>query len=536
MAYKKYIQKNGKLYGPYIYHSKRVDGKVVSEYRGMGGSDSNYKVFLFFFAGIVLLTGLILFFILSNRGITGNAVLGLDTFYEAGKPLNGVLKFSLKEGELIPETSKIVLENSGKTQEFVLKDVIDETPFEGNYYFYGKEVSGSGWGYGIAGEKVVHPEIEFILQIYRELSEENVIPVEVIPEENVSSEVNPEIVPNDATSEVLPNDVSPEIIPAENVEIVPTESNIETPIEIPTKTTPENPIEKNSPAPITGNSVRSSGGIFASFFGLTGRVVSMNLENEINGVVSKDKPFVYELKAGERAELKPKSVKIENEEMEDNVISLKIENGKVIVTTDYSKIVKGYGEGYVGNKEKTISLDLSDLNLILEKGDLTIKLVYGGEELVQLKTLLVEGEKTSNATLIDVPEKPILVNETPEINKTVELPVVIPKEDLNNLDKNFSEENETIEEWANSSVWEIGDFLTSSERKILLDKFGNISLQSTKSELYNGTITREYSFDKYSIKSYYNPALTRELLEINMEKDRVKFLKFIAKAASEEKN
>ena len=35
MAYKKYITKNGKIYGPYVYHSKRVDGKVVSEYHGL---------------------------------------------------------------------------------------------------------------------------------------------------------------------------------------------------------------------------------------------------------------------------------------------------------------------------------------------------------------------------------------------------------------------------------------------------------------------------------------------------------------------
>jgi len=34
MAYKKYIKRNGKLYGPYIYESKRVNGKVVSEYHG----------------------------------------------------------------------------------------------------------------------------------------------------------------------------------------------------------------------------------------------------------------------------------------------------------------------------------------------------------------------------------------------------------------------------------------------------------------------------------------------------------------------
>ena len=34
MAYKKYIKRGGKLYGPYLYESKRVNGKVVSEYHG----------------------------------------------------------------------------------------------------------------------------------------------------------------------------------------------------------------------------------------------------------------------------------------------------------------------------------------------------------------------------------------------------------------------------------------------------------------------------------------------------------------------
>ena len=44
MVYKKYIKKGGKIYGPYIYHSHRVNGKVVSDYRGV--KKTNYKIFL----------------------------------------------------------------------------------------------------------------------------------------------------------------------------------------------------------------------------------------------------------------------------------------------------------------------------------------------------------------------------------------------------------------------------------------------------------------------------------------------------------
>jgi hypothetical protein len=34
MVHKKYIKKNGKIYGPYYYKSKRVGDKVISEYVG----------------------------------------------------------------------------------------------------------------------------------------------------------------------------------------------------------------------------------------------------------------------------------------------------------------------------------------------------------------------------------------------------------------------------------------------------------------------------------------------------------------------
>ena len=30
MAYERYIKKDGRVYGPYTYHSRKVDGKVVS--------------------------------------------------------------------------------------------------------------------------------------------------------------------------------------------------------------------------------------------------------------------------------------------------------------------------------------------------------------------------------------------------------------------------------------------------------------------------------------------------------------------------
>ena len=474
MAYKKYIQKNGKLYGPYIYHSKRVDGKVVSEYHGTEVANKNKKYIKIslLFAGVLLLGVLIYLFAFSNNKLTGGVVLGVDTSYKEGKPLDGILKFSLAEGELIPDSSKIVFENLGNTYEFSLNEIFKEASSEGEYYISGKDIQGSGAGYGIEGEKITYPDIEFVLQVYTESAEpvqEEQTPGEVVNEE-----------------------------PAEN-----------------------------QSSPITGNQVKNSGGIFASFFGMTG-MVSMELVQEIDGVTSKDNPFTYELKEGESVELKPKSVKMNGEELNDNIVSLKIEGNETIVTTDYSEKDKGYGEDYTGDKEKTISVDLSDLNLSLEEGDLNIKLVYEDEEILSLTTVLAEGEKTSDEAVIGVEENqpPVETPETPE-----EIPVEVKKEN-----KTFEKENKTVEEVVDTSLWEIGDFLTQAERKILMDNFGKISLESTKSELYNGRIIRGYSFDKYSVEYSYDPSLTKELLEVQMDRDRIKFLKDIASSVSKEKS
>jgi len=43
MVYKKYIKRGGKLYGPYKYHSRKVNGKVITEYLGKADKKSKSK-------------------------------------------------------------------------------------------------------------------------------------------------------------------------------------------------------------------------------------------------------------------------------------------------------------------------------------------------------------------------------------------------------------------------------------------------------------------------------------------------------------
>ena len=173
MAYKKYIEKDGKLYGPYVYHSRRVNGKVISEYRG-AGKKFNYKAFFLIFFGIFLVTALIYTIAFSKENLSGRAVLDLKANYQENQPLEGNLILSLKEGELIPASSKVIFENKGNFFEYPLNDLVSEEPNEGNFYVKGKSVSGEGLGYGEEGTKKIYPIVNFKLYVYSEKFSEEV--------------------------------------------------------------------------------------------------------------------------------------------------------------------------------------------------------------------------------------------------------------------------------------------------------------------------------------------------------------------------
>ncbi|MEK6760414.1 MAG: hypothetical protein AABX93_00665, partial [Nanoarchaeota archaeon] len=59
MSYKKYIRRNGKVFGPYVYHSRKVDGKVITEYQGKFKKKKNFIFWsLLSFFSVILLIGL----------------------------------------------------------------------------------------------------------------------------------------------------------------------------------------------------------------------------------------------------------------------------------------------------------------------------------------------------------------------------------------------------------------------------------------------------------------------------------------------
>lgn len=448
MAYEKFIKKDGKIYGPYIYHSKRVDGRVVSEYHG-SGKQNNYSKFFILAAGVFILVAVL--YLLApekNLGITGKTILDLDANYQKDKPLEGKIKLSLQEGELIPASSKLVLENNGKTFEYNLKDLTTEETTSGNFYVAGIQVSGSGDGYGIRGEREIYPEVYFTLSV---LSEQ--------------------------TS---------------------SETSTETP-------TPEEQQTQTTEEPETAGILST---VSSFFLGLTPEITGnaiVELENEVQDSVSKEKPFSYKLEENQRAEIKPRSVRTDSKQLDDNEIQLEIKNGEAVVTTRYSEKDSGFGPEYIGSGKKEIEIDISKLDIVLEEGNLKIMVFDQNQELISLTTSLKEEGNINAETQV---ETPIQIPETTTEPETV-------------VENKIPTQEEPLE-------------LTLEEKAILEDNFGNASLDVKEATLKNGFITVRYELGDYWIENSYDASLSNETFNLFMERDKVKWLKDIAKKLSQE--
>jgi hypothetical protein len=465
MVYKKWIKRDGKLYGPYIYESKRVDGKVVSEYHGPRKTFA-IKKYSWIFISVAVIFFLAYFLSTFDFGsLTGEAVLNTKVDYTPNQPISGNLVISLKEGELFPSDSKIILENSGQVYEYDLKQFVSDSTVDGNFYIEGVSLSGQGKGYGVEGEKTVYPPVSFILNVY---SAESDVPV---------SEVN-----------------------------ITTEPIINKTVEVPG-------INETETSGITGFFAR----VYNFFIGITptGQAVSETGVIEINGQTFFNNSFIYALSGGEGVQLKSGSVSASGSSISDDNVQVKIDGNKVTVETSYSEIQAGFGNEFLGNETKKININLSDLGLVLNDGDLSIKLVHGNNEILSTSLVLKSGETTSIIENV--------LNST-NLNVTIEQPI----------NSTLNVTNETIEVNIGEDALQIINVntaqfvLTEEEKSLLSDKYGDIVIQTSKSEVINGRLVKRFEIGKDWIEYSYDANLSEKEINIQSSIDRMKWLKDLA--------
>lgn len=537
MAYKKYIERNGKLYGPYLYESKRVDGKVVSEYHGRNNkvsilpSTGNYRhnknKRLFRFLIPLAIITLLLIFIIPKLSPTGKVTMELQGDYVEGQILSGLLNIKLNQGELLPADSKLIIENNGQTYEFFINKLTNAQLELGNFYVQGKDISGEGEGYGVAGSQIQAERVYFKLKSTTDTAEpevlaeetptENQTPVtenpvanETAPIENIPSspETNTTTEETPVANESLVNEVqSATEIPVEQTVEIPTQPAVveptteEAPAEIvsetPTESAQIEPAVETSVEPettITGNIIRGIvGGVSKFFLSLspTGNVISST--EEIPKDLTYPEELTYTLKEGEKLELVSGSVATENQKLEDSYIKLEQTGNKVTITTSYYTSTEGFGADYLKDQIVSFPIDLTNLNLSLQKGTLDVRLVYGEIEIDSTSMKLEE-----NAT-IGVIEKPIAeenVSLTPEQNATV------PEE--TKLQK-----------------------LTTVEKETLLTHFGNTTIKQEAKD-YRDWVIVKFTLGTYQVEYSYQNSLNSTTMDYYIERDKINWLKDIA--------
>jgi len=515
MAYKKYIERNGKLYGPYLYESKRVDGKVVSAYHGrknkvplLSSQNPKHKKtnrFFRFLIPLAIIT-LLLIFVVPKLNPTGKVVMDLQGNYIEGQILSGTLDIKLNQGELLPADSKIIIKNNEQTYEFLLNKLTNAPLELGNFYIQDTDISGQGEGYGITGSQVQAERVYLKLKstieteepVVEEPTEEN--PVEVIEAQNESNTSEEVIVQENITESEIVEEIAIEQtveLPVEPIIENPTEepSNEEVIEETPSET--ETPVEETPLEPettITGNIIRGIvGGVSKFFLSLspTGNVISST--EELSRDLTYPKELTYTLKEGETLSLVPGSVATETQTLDDSYIKLEKTGNTIKITTSYYNSTTGFGNNYLQEQIVSFPIDLTNLNLSLEKGSLEIKLVYGETEIESVSTRLDED------MIVGITEKPITeenVSLTPEQNATIPEEAKLQR-------------------------------LTTEEKATLLENFGNATIKQEAKDYKNWIIVK-FTLGNYEIEHSYQASLNSTDLEYYIERDKINWLKDIA--------
>ncbi|MEK6892751.1 MAG: hypothetical protein AABX07_00960, partial [Nanoarchaeota archaeon] len=265
MVYKKYTAKKGKLYGPYLYKSKRVGDKVVTTYIGRD-TGKEFKFLGIYFTIFVLLIFLLIGLIINFTQPTGRVTLDVEPSYNKGEQIKGNLKLNLAVGELIPRDSRVSVSLGEQKKEISLSELVDFNYVSGNFYVNNSQITGVGEGYGVAGEKTGYPEVEFEILISKGSGTKKEAPVNQTPMNETF--VN-EILMNETPAKEETKEISKEEI----------NGNEETQ-------------EKSESMGESSSSSSSDADSSYSFAPVTGAAIEEN-ENIINGKVSKDEEFNY---------------------------------------------------------------------------------------------------------------------------------------------------------------------------------------------------------------------------------------------------
>jgi hypothetical protein len=516
---------------------KKISNKKEKMFFVRQRSSKHFLAYFFIFALLTLSFGFIYFF---NNPTTGNLILNLETSYNANESLKGDLNLGLKEGELIPADSEVIITIGGEEKMYKLSELVNIEKSSGNFFIRGNEISGDGEGFGKQGNYEVYPDVEFTMRILDQGSsggggstdsgessdssgEEE---IEEDDEENDSEANLGEGDDTEDTSEIENNfdneeenvgevneEGSEEILEesgeSEGNEGVGDEeseessSNEEGSAESESSEKPSEESLSNGEGSAESGENNGESGESGGGAPITGSVIEEG--NLIEGIVSKNSHFEYDLNEGENAE-----IIYSNEN-----VNLDVSDQKAIVTTDYSEIVEGFGENYLGSEEYNLNIDLDSLDIGAEEGNLKIVISYLGEEISSIETELSVGTQS----VVSEEEKEVVLEE----NFT-----------LSNETINDTLRNETVTEINKTAKFDLSDYeLSDGDLFLIQSKIGADKVSVTKSEIVGDRLVVKFELGDYWLETSFNQ--DSENLDFQVEKERVKWVKNVANSLRETK-
>ena len=123
---------------------------------------------------LLVLGGILLAFFFFRAPQTGKVILELKPEVE-GKNLTGLLRMHMKEGELIPASTKVIATLEGQKKEYRLYDLVKDKKKRGDFFVEETDINGRGDGYGFPGKKIVYPKVTVHLIIEKEIVQEQAV-------------------------------------------------------------------------------------------------------------------------------------------------------------------------------------------------------------------------------------------------------------------------------------------------------------------------------------------------------------------------
>ncbi|MGC9309264.1 MAG: hypothetical protein ACP5D2_01040 [Candidatus Nanoarchaeia archaeon] len=357
--------------------------------------------------GIVILLVLIIISLIGlEYGLTGKSILELDAGHMSGNviisdgKLEGNIEVIVKEGELIPIGSEVVVSQSGNVSKLNFSEVVDVNA-NGSYYVEGKGLDGQGAGYGFIGSKQIYPNISFTLVIEpdEEVGEDNETEQQE-DNETIINETEPQVEINESENETEQEEEqdneSIQETEVNETQQVEQEEQQEEAVDEEEEQAEEEQEQQAEEEPVEEEAVEEEGVAVEEEEEalITGGVVRDVGKREIEASVNALENFEYNLD-GETAYIKEGSVFSEYN-VSENDLNIDLSDEQVVVSTDYFIDEEGYGQDYLGNETHILKIPLDNFDFEIDGGLLKIELVYGDEVLAEVSKMIV-----SNASMIN---------------------------------------------------------------------------------------------------------------------------------------